>query len=220
MIATRAAQVDGEVVEAAKDLGKWAVVRSIVASFINDTGLTFKLGSVDHSSGGFGSYLPDDAVNAYGYTVFNSHTTGIARGTVGYVDYAATNGALTARIQWSNPFFGKNKCRTSLSGPLADAYEIRCVAGSGNNRAKMRYILSLRESSRFMDNVDLYGSDYANFPIEGDNPGICQQTCMGDGQCLAWTYVKPNTFEPNARCWLKNAIPGPEARVETISGIK
>lgn len=215
-----AGDIFSEIGDAVKDILAWGAKRSIAAAFNNNTSLALKLTGTRHSSGNFGNYLPADRIDPNGHTVFNSRSTGFMLGTVGYIDYATPDGGLTARINWSNPFAGSNKCHVSLGGWLASLYESNCIAGGGNNGAQIRFTLSLRESSRFMDNIDLYGSDYANFPINEDNPSICQNACANDVQCLAWTYVKPHTWEENARCWLKNAIPDPSATQETISGIK
>ena len=48
----------------------------------------------------------------------------------------------------------------------------------------------------------------------------CQTRCRADNQCVAWTTVHPGVQGPNARCWLKNAIPEPSANSCCVSGIE
>ena len=43
---------------------------------------------------------------------------------------------------------------------------------------------------------------------------------MRDARCVAFTYVNPNVQGPNARCWLKNAVPNPVANPCCTSGVK
>ena len=64
------------------------------------------------------------------------------------------------------------------------------------------------------DNIDRPGGDFRNFPINRPPPGsfgtevdICRVSCERDGNCKAWTLVRPGIQGPHARCWLKNVIP-------------
>jgi hypothetical protein len=73
-------------------------------------------------------------------------------------------------------------------------------------------------------NIDRPGSDYANFDIFPAPPFLsaeanCMERCRQDRQCLAWTFVKPGIQGPNARCWLKNAIPLARANNCCVSGV-
>lgn len=43
---------------------------------------------------------------------------------------------------------------------------------------------------------------------------------MQEGQCVAWTYVNPGVQGPQARCWLKSAVPAPRPSTCCVSGIK
>jgi PAN domain len=69
----------------------------------------------------------------------------------------------------------------------------------------------------FETNIDRPGSDYRNFTVTAAN--LCQDTCKKDNKCLAWTYVNPGVQGPQARCWLKNAIPPANTNSTTISGV-
>lgn len=70
-------------------------------------------------------------------------------------------------------------------------------------------------------NIDRQGSDYKNYNLSTDDPGLCQADCENDPSCKAWTYVKPNTIQgPSPRCWLKNAVPPAQAKNCCVSGVK
>jgi hypothetical protein len=62
-----------------------------------------------------------------------------------------------------------------------------------------------------------FGADYRNF--EAANPQQCQAACAKEAQCKAWTWVKPGVQGPNAKCWLKNAVPAKSANACCISGV-
>ncbi|HEY6981976.1 PAN domain-containing protein [Reyranella sp.] len=72
--------------------------------------------------------------------------------------------------------------------------------------------------------VDRVGSDYRNFEVSNtdlrDQPELlCQTACQKEGQCKAWTYVKPGVQGPKARCWLKTAVPAPRANGCCVTGV-
>ena len=63
------------------------------------------------------------------------------------------------------------------------------------------------------------GSDYKNYAGEAGAKS-CQQDCINDPTCKAWTYVKPNTIQgPKGRCWLKHSQPRRTPNRDCISGI-
>jgi hypothetical protein len=68
--------------------------------------------------------------------------------------------------------------------------------------------------------VDRPGSDYRNFDLPAQNPGLCLDSCSADTNCKAWTYVKPGVQGAKARCWLKNAVPAPVPASCCVSGLK
>jgi PAN domain len=55
------------------------------------------------------------------------------------------------------------------------------------------------------DNQNRPGSDYANF--DAPSAFVCANTCAGESQCKAYTFVRPGIQGPNGHCWLKNAVP-------------
>lgn len=64
------------------------------------------------------------------------------------------------------------------------------------------------------------GSDYRNFNLASPDPHACKAQCDADGQCRAWTFVKPGHQGPQARCWLKHAVPNAVANGCCVSGTK
>jgi hypothetical protein len=69
-------------------------------------------------------------------------------------------------------------------------------------------------------NVDRPGSDYRSFDLAYPRAEDCQNACMAEPQCLAFTYVNPGVQGPSARCWLKNQVPTPVANACCVSGAK
>jgi len=69
-------------------------------------------------------------------------------------------------------------------------------------------------------NTDRPGFDYRNFDLTSADASLCRAQCEAEAQCLSWTYVAPGVQGPNARCWLKKAVPQQMASGCCISGIK
>jgi len=67
--------------------------------------------------------------------------------------------------------------------------------------------------------IDRPGMDYKNFNINND-PLICQNSCITEANCRAWTFVRPGYHGPSARCWLKNAVPTAKKASCCVSGVK
>lgn len=64
------------------------------------------------------------------------------------------------------------------------------------------------------------GSDYRNFALEDDRPGLCARACESEYRCEAFTYVKPGIQGPNGRCWLKDSAPQPVSDDCCVAGVK
>jgi len=64
------------------------------------------------------------------------------------------------------------------------------------------------------------GSDIAGLYLNQADPALCQDACMKDQRCKAWTYVKPGIQGPQARCWLKHSVPNPVKDNNSVSGVK
>lgn len=64
------------------------------------------------------------------------------------------------------------------------------------------------------------GSDYRNFTLASDQPGLCARQCERERRCAAYTYVKPGIQGRDARCWLKHSVPQPVSDHCCVSGVK
>jgi hypothetical protein len=69
-------------------------------------------------------------------------------------------------------------------------------------------------------NVNRRGADYRSFDLVTPSPETCQQACMNEPQCMAFTYVNPGVQGPSARCWLKGGAPEPQPDSCCVSGVK
>lgn len=69
-------------------------------------------------------------------------------------------------------------------------------------------------------NADRPGSDISGTDLPTANPTLCFNQCNADANCQAWTFVKPGIQGPNARCYLKNPVPGQVADTCCVSGVK
>jgi hypothetical protein len=68
--------------------------------------------------------------------------------------------------------------------------------------------------------IDRPGSDYRNFTMANDQPGLCARQCEQEARCAAYTYVKPGIQGPDARCWLKHSVPRRVSNDCCVSGVK
>ena len=70
-------------------------------------------------------------------------------------------------------------------------------------------------------NMDRKGEDYMGFDLPTSDPALCEEACMKDQKCKAWTYLKPDTVQgERARCWLKHSIPSSVKNPNCVSGYK
>lgn len=77
-----------------------------------------------------------------------------------------------------------------------------------------------------MYNIDLPGSDIDHKVLKAPPAGMldlreteCSKACWQNKDCIAWTYVKPNTIQgPHGNCWLKNSIPEKKKNSCCVSG--
>ncbi len=60
-------------------------------------------------------------------------------------------------------------------------------------------------SALAVDGTNLPGRDYANF--DAPSAFVCRNTCGGESDCQAYTWVKPGIQGPSGRCWLKDSLP-------------
>jgi hypothetical protein len=70
------------------------------------------------------------------------------------------------------------------------------------------------------DNTDRRGSDYKDFDLSQANWELCRDACANDGNCQAYTFVRPGVQGSSARCWLKSSVPAGSRDSCCISGVK
>ena len=68
------------------------------------------------------------------------------------------------------------------------------------------------------DGIDRPGDDYARH-ME-DSPESCRTRCAGDGNCQAFTFVKPKSDSTQGACFLKRSEPKPVANHCCVSGTR
>jgi hypothetical protein len=73
--------------------------------------------------------------------------------------------------------------------------------------------------STLEDGVDRAGYDYRNFQLPNPETKPCQDACLDDARCRAWTFVRPGNQGPSSACWLKSDVPPPANRPCCVSGI-
>ena len=69
-------------------------------------------------------------------------------------------------------------------------------------------------------NTDRPGMDYNTIKLDTPDPGLCEQACLNDDKCKAYTYVKPGVQGNFAQCWLKSGIPDGVPSNDCVSGMK
>lgn len=74
--------------------------------------------------------------------------------------------------------------------------------------------------SKWEIDADRFGGDYAGFAVKPDHIELCEAACRTDLKCLAWTYVRPDAQNPQARCWLKSYVPAMSATTCCVSGTR
>jgi hypothetical protein len=114
-----------------------------------------------------------------------------------------------------------NQDRKSRTAGLFFAVLLCCVATTGHTQQ-----YKIGHGGEPMHNVDLPGSDIDHKLLEGPSGDMldlrqeeCAKLCWKNDECVAWTYVKPNTIQgPKGNCWLKNKVPAKAANSCCVSG--
>ena len=109
--------------------------------------------------------------------------------------------------------------RPGVQGASARCWLKNAVPAAKSNTCCVSGVKQVAAGS-FEANRDRPGKDYKNFNLPQAQPALCQQACNGEGQCRAWTYVKPGVQGPSARCWLKNDVPAAKVSNCCVSGVK
>jgi PAN domain len=68
--------------------------------------------------------------------------------------------------------------------------------------------------------TDRIGNDMYGFNVAQADPAMCQTACSVNGECAAWTYVKPGIKGPLPRCYLKSSAPAPARNNCCVSGVR
>eukprot|EP00118_Oscarella_pearsei_P017070 m.167999 g.167999 ORF g.167999 m.167999 type:complete len:570 (+) comp38945_c1_seq4:850-2559(+) len=93
-----------------------------------------------------------------------------------------------------------------------------------NATARTDILVVHQNMSGPMNNTDLPGAEYRQFPYksgqpENENIALCKGTCDNETKCMAWTYVRAG--DPHVpRCSLKDAIPEQNPNNFCVSGVK
>jgi hypothetical protein len=78
-------------------------------------------------------------------------------------------------------------------------------------------VLTVLSCSAFAeDGINLPGDDYSDFSAPTLNS--CRDTCAGESECRAYTWVKPGIQGASGHCWLKSALPARVKDTCCISG--
>ena len=73
----------------------------------------------------------------------------------------------------------------------------------------------------FEYDIDRPGGDYNDVALDAPDPQLCAARCVGDSQCVAWTYRKPGSVVDGlAHCSLKNSAPPQTPSVFAVSGLR
>ncbi len=101
-----------------------------------------------------------------------------------------------------------NACRT-LSLALVFFVPLLCSSA----------LISIKASANER-NTDRPGQDYRSFWLGKPLPDDCRRVCEGESRCKAWTFVRPDSRYPLARCWLKSGVPPKATNSCCVSGVK
>lgn len=79
---------------------------------------------------------------------------------------------------------------------------------------------SLAQQSTFEPGVDRPGFDYRSFSIPKPRARLCEEACLADPRCRAWTFVDTKIIGPLASCWLKDQVPESKSNTCCVSGVR
>ena len=71
-----------------------------------------------------------------------------------------------------------------------------------------------------LPDTDMAGEDLRHFSEPRPRARLCQDACMIDPTCRAWTYMREGRLGPLAVCWLKHGAPTPNHDDCCTSGTK
>ena len=124
---------------------------------------------------------------------------------------------------------GSDNLRTvSFDGiPIdANAELVLSAALDGDEWARIDFVELARTAepgpqvtTSFLADTNFYGRDYDSFDAAG-GAEQCQQACIDDVRCQAWTHVRPGIQGPDGKCWLKDSVPAETHDDCCTSGVK
>jgi len=79
--------------------------------------------------------------------------------------------------------------------------------------------IAAAQAQTFEHKTQRYGSDIRSFDPAEPNARLCQQGCIDEPRCLAWTFDPPGGQLENGRCWLKPTIAQASFRYCCTSGV-
>jgi hypothetical protein len=155
------------------------------------------------------SYLPAyavDGINMPGsdYAHFNADSASICRDSCGG----------DSRCQgwtWVKPGIQGPSGHCWLKSRLPKLVKDNCCSSGPRNFITQSEMKAENHTNR-------PGGDYNHFAVNSWT--ACQQTCMRDERCAAWSYVIAGVQGPQAQCWLKGRVPNPAPDVNVISEVK
>jgi PAN domain len=72
----------------------------------------------------------------------------------------------------------------------------------------------------YEDGFARHGLDYRSFSPIGPSALYCQQACLAETQCRAWTYESPRSRnDKKPMCWLKSGVPAQTAGQGHVAGV-
>jgi hypothetical protein len=111
--------------------------------------------------------------------------------------------------------------KPGVQGPKAICYLKKAVPNAVNDSCCISGVKAAPAPGKIEKNTDRPGGDYVEFPLGGKNTDVfCMAACALQGNCKAWTFVKPGYQGSKARCWLKSKVPPPVYDDCCTSGVK
>jgi hypothetical protein len=111
--------------------------------------------------------------------------------------------------------------KPGIQGPSARCYLKSAVPAQVNNNCCTSGVkLSGPVPAGAGVGKDRPGANLSVTNMASPNPTLCKNACDGNANCDAWTFVKPGIQGPQARCWLKSAVPAEVNNSCCISGVK
>ena len=136
----------------------------------------------------------------------------------GVVNGNQLDGRWVQRDRWGILRFVLAPDGQSFDGLWAEANGTGGGPWNGRCSDQGQTVSRLATAPAFEMDVDRPGQDIGSFDLPQPDPGLCLAACQANGQCRAFTFVKPGIQGGQARCWLKSAVAPPVRSSCCISG--